>query len=130
MDFPVPAKDIGKAIGVVWKGTSTIQHVSERWRGVTSVGTVTKKDVLCLSLEGIYFFLRRCDKPKALDYQVWIAGTVVPSIKKTGGYSVHRMSQTYAEALRAHTDEVEKRELAEVEERILIENRFSGTTFT
>ena len=45
--------------------------------------------MLCLTEQGVYFFLGRSDKPKALPYQMWIAGYVVPSIRATGSYSVH-----------------------------------------
>ena len=34
----------------------------------------------------------RSDKPKALPYQMWIAGDVVPSIKATGCYGNRRLS--------------------------------------
>ena len=44
--------------------------------------------MLCLTEQGVYFFLGRSDKPKALPYQMWIAGDVVPSIHATGSYSV------------------------------------------
>ncbi|MBR0251141.1 MAG: phage antirepressor KilAC domain-containing protein [Synergistaceae bacterium] len=42
--------------------------------------------MLCLTEQGLYFFLGRSDKPKALPYQMWIAGDVVPSIRKHGIY--------------------------------------------
>ncbi|MDR2697989.1 MAG: hypothetical protein LBB40_05895 [Holophagales bacterium] len=45
---------------------------------------------LYLTEEGLYFFVCRSDKPKARAFQEWIAGEVLPSIRKTGGYSVGR----------------------------------------
>lgn len=39
-----------------------------------------------LTEQGLYFYLDRCDKPAALKYQMWIAGEVVPSIRKHGAY--------------------------------------------
>ena len=36
--------------------------------------------------QGLYFFLGRSDKKKALPYQMWVAGQVVPSIRKHGMY--------------------------------------------
>ncbi|MBR8188796.1 hypothetical protein KDW82_06945 [Burkholderia vietnamiensis] len=44
--------------------------------------------VNCLSEQGVYFFLTRSDKPKALPMQKWIAGEVLPSLRKTGSYGV------------------------------------------
>jgi hypothetical protein len=43
--------------------------------------------MLCLSEPGLYFFLGRSDKPLSLPYQKWIAGDVVPSIRKKGFYA-------------------------------------------
>lgn len=51
-------------------------------------GVVQSREMLCLTENGVYFFLGCSDKPKALPYQMWIAGDVVPSIRKTGSYSV------------------------------------------
>lgn len=39
-----------------------------------------------LSEPGLYFFLGRSDKPKALPFQKWLAGDVLPTIRKTGRY--------------------------------------------
>jgi hypothetical protein len=36
----------------------------------------------------LYFFLGRSDKPAALPFQKWIAGEVIPSIRKTGSYAL------------------------------------------
>ena len=44
--------------------------------------------MLCLSEQGLYFFLARSDKERALPFQKWIAGEVIPSIRRTGQYSV------------------------------------------
>ena len=44
--------------------------------------------MLCLTEQGLYFFLGRSDKKAALPYQMWVAGKVIPSIRKTGEYSI------------------------------------------
>ena len=49
-------------------------------------GVEQEREMLCLTEQGVYFFLGRSDKPKALPYQLWIAGEVVPSIRKHGAY--------------------------------------------
>ena len=43
--------------------------------------------MLCLTEQGLYFFLGRSDKKAALPYQMWIAGDVVPAIRKYGIYA-------------------------------------------
>lgn len=81
------AKDVVEKVGNVWKGAQTLEHIPEQWKKVTSVVTsFGTKEMTCLSEQGLYFYLGRCDKPAALQYQMWIAGEVVPSIRKTGGY--------------------------------------------
>lgn len=42
--------------------------------------------MLTLTEHGLYFFLGRSDKPAALPFQKWLAGEVLPSIRKTGAY--------------------------------------------
>lgn len=66
-------------------------NVPEIWKGVKRIHTPGgEQDMLCLTEQGVYFFLNRSDKPKALPYQMWIAGDVVPSIRETGSYSIHK----------------------------------------
>jgi hypothetical protein len=82
------AKDVVEALGYTWNGTARIAHVPEEWRGVTSVVTPSgKQEMAILSEQGLYFFLNRSDKPAAMPFQKWIAGEVVPSIRKTGSYA-------------------------------------------
>jgi len=82
------AKDVALALDYVWKGTSgTIDHIPEKWRGVCSVQTpYGTQEMVCLSEQGLYFFICRSDKPKALPFQDWLAGEVLPAIRKTGEY--------------------------------------------
>ena len=62
-------------------------NVPECWKGVKRIHTLGgEQEMLCLTEQGAYFFLGRSDKPKALPYQMWISGEVVPSIRKHGGY--------------------------------------------
>ncbi len=53
-------------------------------------GIEQEREMLCLTEQGVYFFLGRSDKPKAQPYQIWIAQDVVPSIRKTGSYSMFK----------------------------------------
>lgn len=62
-------------------------HVPKEWKGrhpiVTPGGT---QELWCLSEPGLYFFVNRSDKPKALPFQKWVAGDVLPSIRQSGSY--------------------------------------------
>lgn len=85
------AKDVCESLSVAWKGVSgSLQHVPDEWRGVRSVQTPRggPQNMWVLSEQGLYFFLSRSDKPGALPFQKWIAGEILPSIRKTGRYQV------------------------------------------
>ncbi len=83
------AKDVCEVLDINWNGLPRILHVPEQWRKVTSVVTIHgEKDAYILSEAGLFFFLNRSDKPKALPFQMWIAGEVLPQIRRTGRYSL------------------------------------------
>lgn len=89
------AKDIAQALeySEASNPARLFQSVPDVWTGVkrfhisSENGIVQSRDMLCLTEQGVYFFLGRSDKPKALPYQMWIAGEVVPNIMHTGSYS-------------------------------------------
>ena len=61
--------------------------VPDQWKGVKQIHTPGgPQNMLCLSEQGLYFFLGRSDKPRALPYQMFIAGEVMPSIRKHNAY--------------------------------------------
>jgi prophage antirepressor-like protein len=69
-------------------------HIPDDWKGVNRIHTPGgAQEMLCLSEPGLYFFLARSDKPKALPFQKWIAGEVLPSIRKTGAYVATKARQ-------------------------------------
>ena len=94
------AKDVAEALEYSENTiTSNISNlfgaVPEVWKGNKRIITVTRgeQNMLCLTEQGVYFFLGRSDKPKALPYQMWIAGDVVPSIRKHGVYMTTQMQE-------------------------------------
>ncbi len=92
------AKDIAEALDYSMEGsiTSLFAHVPAIWAARKRIavrsenGVEQARDMLCLTEQGVYFFLGRSDKPKALPYQMWIAGDVVPQIRRTGNYSLNK----------------------------------------
>lgn len=122
------AKDIAEALE--YPKTSNparlFAHVPGIWAGVKRIHTRSEngveqaREMLCLSEQGVYFFLGRSDKKKALPYQMWIAGDVVPSIRKHGMYATPTKIQdildnpdAFIEALQAYKEEKAKREALE-----------------
>lgn len=90
------AKDVAMALGYASTNMPTVfQAVPEEWKGSNRITTLGgEQDVLTISEQGLYFFLGRSDKPAALPYQKWIAGEVVPSIRRTGGYLATKQDDT------------------------------------
>jgi prophage antirepressor-like protein len=80
------ARDIVTSLGLTWDG-HRIDHVPSEWKGVVSVTTPGgKQQSVVLTEEGVNFYVIRSDSPKALPVQKWLAGTVMPSIRKHGAY--------------------------------------------
>lgn len=75
-----------KAVPDIWAAHKRIMVRSEN-------GVEQEREILCLTEQGVYFFLGRSDKPKALPYQMWIAGEVVPSIREHGMYVTPRTAE-------------------------------------
>jgi len=64
-----------------------IAHVPDEWKGRHPIPTPGGlQEILILSEQGLYFFVLRSDKPKALPFQKWLAGEVLPSLRKWGYY--------------------------------------------
>lgn len=60
--------------------------------GVTSITPITDamgraQDATIVSEAGMYEVVIRSDKPEAVTFRRWITGTVLPEIRKTGGYN-------------------------------------------
>ena len=74
-------------------------------------------NITVISEQGLYRILAKCNLPKCEPFESWVFDEVLPSIRKTGSYSVTQptlaIPKTLPEALRAYADEVERREAAE-----------------
>ena len=84
------AKDVAQALEYNIDGgmTKYFASVPEIWKGGKRISTLGgEQEMLCIAEQGLYFFLGRSDKPKALPYQMWIAGEVLPAIRKHGMYA-------------------------------------------
>lgn len=87
-NWSVVAKDVAESLGYTWQ-PAVVKHVPDEWKGIIPINTLGgTQEMLTLTEQGLYFFLSRSDKPKALPFQKWIAGEVLPSIRKTGSYSI------------------------------------------
>ncbi|MDR3138453.1 MAG: hypothetical protein LBT95_02140 [Treponema sp.] len=83
-------KDVAEVLGYASSNMVQIfSHVPGEWKGSNPIATPSGvQNMLCLSEPGLYFFLGRSNKPTASPFQKWIAGEVIPSIRRTGSYSL------------------------------------------
>lgn len=96
------ARDVLEALGysqtMIANMKHCLNHVPDQWKTQHPMLTPGgRKDLVFLKEQGLYFFLSRSDKPKALPYQMWLAGDVVPSIRKNGAYIAGQEQMTDAE---------------------------------
>lgn len=70
-----------------YKPSRAVSHVPSQWKGVQRLHTLGgTQQIMMISEQGLYFVLGRSDKPKALPFQMWLAGDVLPAIRKQGRY--------------------------------------------
>ena len=87
------AKDVAAALGYSPKSAPSALLSFLPWgsqlKGVKPIDTLEGgvQDMICVSERGLYMWLGRCDKPRALGFQLWVSG-VIREIRRTGSYSV------------------------------------------
>ena len=74
-------------------------------RGIVLTDTPTNggiQQLVYINEKNLYKVIMRSDKPQAESFQDWVCGEVLPSIRKTGSYSVqqrYEIPQSFSEAL-------------------------------
>lgn len=98
----------------------TVQKLKANQKGVNQIDTLGgMQEMIFINESGLYKILMRSDKPEAEKFQDWIAEEVVPSIRKTGSYSIK--PKTYGEALiEAGRLAIENEQLLLSQEKMLI----------
>lgn len=106
------ATDVTTILGYKNGRAAVAQHTLEFHRGVSRFTTPSGgQDFSILSERGIYRLIMRSNVPDALDFQEWLAGEVLPTIRKTGSYgNTPALPQSYAAALRELAVSVEQKE--------------------
>ena len=72
-----------------------------------------EQQALFVNEDGLYDTILDSRKPEAKRFRKWVTSDVLPSIRKTGQYSISA-PQSYAQALRQLADEVEAKEKAQL----------------
>lgn len=65
------------------------RRLSDSMKGVDLIDTPGGRQKMTVVTEaGMYSVVLRSDKPEAVQFQEWVTGEVLPSIRKTGAYSL------------------------------------------
>ena len=99
------------------------QTLDEDEKGITKSYTLGgSQDMMLISESGLYTLIMRSNKPEAKVFRKWVTSEVLPSIRKTGSYSVtqtqvSRKDQLYLAIIHAESEAVRVdalKELAEI----------------
>ena len=113
------ARDVAIALGYADPADAVQRHckkVNDSNMGVSPMVPSPK----IIPESDVYRLVMRSNLPNAEKFQDWVVEEVLPSIRKSGSYSM--APKTYPEALRALAAEVELRE-AEKQQRLLAEQQ-------
>lgn len=92
------AKDVAQALDISWSG-ATLASIPEDWKGmiklnIPSSGTRGGVQSLAVINEAaLYKLAFRSNKPQADAFVNWVAGEVLPSIRRTGTYGVEHQER-------------------------------------
>jgi anti-repressor protein len=92
------ANDVARALGYL----RTADAVREHCKGVSEIPTPTSGGIQRVKIipeSDFYRLVLRSKMPKAEEFQDWVCGEVLPSIRKTGSYSVSAVPQLSDDAL-------------------------------
>lgn len=88
------AKDVAKALNISWS-SATLAQIPEEWKGMMNFITPGgEQQLTVISEAGMYKLAFRCQSSERADkFTNWVAGEVLPSIRKTGRYELGQPSQ-------------------------------------
>lgn len=107
------ASDVTKILGYQNGRKAIDDHCT---KGVTKKYTLLtnggNQELTIINESGIYQLVMTSKMPNAIKFKDWVTSQVLPSIRKTGSYSIKqsefKIPQTYAEALRLAADQAER----------------------
>ncbi|WP_272032945.1 phage antirepressor KilAC domain-containing protein [Oceanobacillus kimchii] len=101
------AKDVAKILHFTDAEAMTRYLDSDEKQNLQLVGF--KRGAIAINESGLYSVILKSRKQEAKDFKRWVTHDVIPSIRKTGSYTI-QIPKTLPEALRAYANEVESHE--------------------
>lgn len=128
------ARDVANVLEYKSDNTASIfGAVPQEWTtrkpiaGSTGNGGKIIRDMLCINESGLYFFLARSDKPKALPFQKWVASEVLPAIRETGEYKLSQEDKAPKEEAFAEYKKVDLEKVGDALKNLLKETVPTGS---
>lgn len=119
-------KDVAEALGYSNVRNAVPAHVDDEDKLCTQIEYAgQKREVTLINESGVYALVFSSKLSKAKEFKRWVTSEVLPSIRKTGGYSLN-VPKNLPEALRAYAAEIEAHEqtktaLAKKEKKIALD---------
>lgn len=99
-------------------------HALNSTEGIGAGNTVSN----FVTESGFYDVLLQSSSPKVKPFRKWVTSEVLPSIRKTGGYGMYQVPQTFAEALMLAAQQQQQLEVAQAEQvRLQLEVQHKDT---
>lgn len=88
------AKDVAMALNITWSG-HTLDNIPNEWTQMVKLtingsdgGVSDIRRMTLINEAAVYKLAFRSNKPEADRFVNWVTGTVLPSIRRTGSYSI------------------------------------------
>lgn len=110
-------KDVAQILGYSNPRDALSKHVDDEDKNSVAIrdGNKGNPNQTVINESGVYALVFGSKLPSAKRFKHWVTSEVLPTLRKTGGYT---MPKTYLEALKAFTAEVEKNEMLSLENKI------------
>lgn len=108
-------KDVAEILGYSDLNKALVMHVDDEDKKLNDKSSPSfgQRGATLINESGLYSLVLSSKLPQAKKFKRWVTSEVLPTLRKTGGYTV---PQTYAQALRELAD------ISEQKEKLLIEN--------
>ncbi len=88
------AADVCRALGVT-NASDAVRSLDEDEKGIGSIDTLGGyQEVVVVTESGLYALIFKSRKPNAVKFRKWVTAEVLPSIRRTGSYSVAAATET------------------------------------
>lgn len=118
-------KDVATILGYSNPRDAISKHVDDEDKGVAKCDTLGgRQEILFINESGLYSLILSSKLPGAKEFKRWVTSEVVPSIRKTGGYTLKPMTDYQKEQTRLKEENAHIRK-AQILERLA--NQYEGT---